>query len=631
MLSGGIGDVVMRALEKDPDKRPQSADEILKLLGSASSSGAQVAAETRSRRRWRIPAMAGAIVLLAAIGMTLLNNRNEASAASPILLAVIPFDNQGPPEQDYFVDGLTDAVNGKLAGLTGVSVIDRRSTAAYKKTTKPVKQIGSELGVEYVLDGVVRWAQSDSGWRAQVIPTLVRTSDATTRWAGEPLVVSSADPFSAQTEIASKVAVALQLALGAAERRDLAERPTLSSEAYDAFLRGKALFDENIRVSSSLKMLDQATSEFRRAVTLDPRFAQAWVYLAYSAMERAREMPGDTASMRIAMDAARRAESMKSRDPLVVDVKAGLAWVGGDRARSRKIIENALKDGIVSPELLSIRAFDLHDMGKADSALRTMQRALRMNPRDARTQLAASALFEAQKNWAEAEKAARAVIAIDPTDERGWAALAGMARRQGIPAGMKRAVDEAFKYIPSPSNLLLVYMVYAGEELGSRFVKMTPEQVHIESLTDSVATYYDNKADYFLARGDTAKARVYHDSIIGKLEGRNLSGPGEAYIREYLAFAYAAKGKLPEARAELDRAAIAARKSGQTRPDGTAALNPRTVAAIMGRLGDYDRAIRELRILVSVGQWTRAGIAREPKMLALRGNPKYEAFLKEPE
>ena len=119
--------------------------------------------------------------------------------------------------------------------------------------------------------------------------------------------------------------------------------------------------------------------------------------------------------------------------------------------------------------------------------------------------------------------------------------------------------------------------------------------------------------------------------LIGKLEGRNLSGPGEPYVREYLAMAYAATGNMVAARAELARAAAAAKREGMTRQNGDPDLNGRIVAAVMARAGDYDAAIRELRILIEEDAWTRAGIAREPKLLALRGNPKYEAFLKERE
>jgi TolB-like protein len=547
------------------------------------------------------------------------------------MLAVLPFENQGPAEQDYFVDGLTDAVNGKLAGLAGMSVIDRRSSSLYKKTTKPVKQIGSELGVEYVLGGVVRWAKGASGWRAQVMPTLVRTSDATTRWAGEPLVVSSEDPFTAQTEIASKVAAALQIALGADEQRDLAERPTENTQAYDAFLRGKALYEADRRTSTSIRNIDQAIAEFRRAIALDPKFAQAWAYLTYAAYERAREVAGDTASYQLTVRAAQKAEELDSDDPTVVNVRSGIAFMRGDKDRGIGVITEALKRGIVSPELLTTHALDMYDTGHPDSANIIMAQAIKMNPRYVPTLLAASDLAETQKNWGALERYARAATEVDPTDERGWASLATMARKRGDSAGIRSAVEQGFKYIPSPSNLLLVYMVYAGGEMGARFVRMTPEQVRIESISDSVGTYYDNKADYYLGRHDFAKAKIYHDSIIAKLEGRNLSGPAEPAIRMYLANAYAFSGNGQQARKELDRATKAAIALKQTRPDGTPEVNGRIVAAVLASLGDYNGAVAAARRLLKDESWTRAGLAREPKLQKLRGNPAYEAFLKEPE
>jgi hypothetical protein len=167
--------------------------------------------------------------------------------------------------------------------------------------------------------------------------------------------------------------------------------------------------------------------------------------------------------------------------------------------------------------------------------------------------------------------------------------------------------------------------------MGSRFIRMTPEQVQIETLADSVGTYYDNKADYYLGRGDRARAKIYHDSIIGKLRGRNLSGPGEPANRMYLANAYAFSGQLEEARRELERSTKAAIALHQTWPDGAPQLNGRIVAAVRGCLGDYSGAIAAARRLLTDDSWTRAGLAREPKLQVLRGNPAYEAFLKEPE
>jgi eukaryotic-like serine/threonine-protein kinase len=625
-------DLTMKALEKDPDNRPQTGDDLLAGLGGVSSTSEQaVSLDLSTKSPLRKLAIGIAAIVVLALGFAALNETRNASAKEPIMLAVLPFENQGPAEQDYFVDGLTDAVNGKLAGLSGISVIDRRSTSAYKKTTKPVKQIGTELGVAYVLGGVVRWAKTDTVWRAQVLPTLVNTNDATTKWAGEPVIVSSSDPFTAQTEIATKVAGALRVALGSDERQDLAKRPTENAGAYDAFLRARSVYEANWKVSTSIRSMDQAISELRRAIDLDPKFAQAWALLANVAYDRAAEVPGDTASLRVAMESARRAEALDPDDPLVVVIRSGIAFMQGAQDRGIKIISDALRNGIVNPELLAMHALDMFDLGQADSAKANMEQAIRMNPRYPPTLLRAADLAEEQKDWAAMNQYARTLIGIDPTDERGWAVLAAMARKRGDSASMRSTIEEAFRYIPSPSNLLLVFMVYAGSEMGAKFIAMRPEQIHIETLTDSIGTYYDNKADYFVGRGDVGRARVYYDSIITKLEGRNLSGIAEPSMRLYLANAYAFNDRIAEAKREVDRATAAAKALRDTRPDGSLNLNSRVLAAVYGKLGRYDDAIREARALLKNDSWTRAGLAREPKLRGLRGNPAYEAFLREKE
>src|SRR5688500_6869769 len=104
-LPAAVAEVVMRALEKEPDARPQAADEILQQLGGTSTSGSVVSAE-RSSSRWRTVAIAAAALLAAAAGVAMWRGK-DAEANTPIMLAVLPFENQGPAEQEYFVDGLT--------------------------------------------------------------------------------------------------------------------------------------------------------------------------------------------------------------------------------------------------------------------------------------------------------------------------------------------------------------------------------------------------------------------------------------------------------------------------------------------------------------------------------------------
>jgi len=627
-VPGAVADVVMRALEKDPKRRPQSADEILSSLGGTSStSGSTVA--TGKARSWQTAMVALAAVVLVAVGIGLWRNRGASDAGPRIMLAVLPFENQGPPEQDYFVDGLSDAVNGKLAGLSGIGVIDRRSTLPYKKTTKPVKQIGSELGVEYVLAGVVRWAKSPSGMRAQISPTLVSTRDATTKWAGEPLVVTSDDPFTAQTEIATRVAGALQLALGSQEKTDLARKPTENAEAYDAYLRGRSIFERAMRASFSTREVDQAIAELRRAVSLDPGFARAWATLSAAYINRFYEIPGDSASYRAAIEAGERAMKLDDRDPFVIVVYSGIIWRRGDRSGAKKMVEDALKAGIEDPDLLVSHAWDLSDARQFDSSRIAIDRAIQLNPRYVETRLAAADLAEWRHEWEVARTHVRALLSIDPTDERGWAELGQIARNTGDTAGIRRTLEEAFRYIPAPSNLLLVFMVYGGRDFGSKFVRMTPEQLRIETLRDSIRTYYDNKADFFLKEGDLTRAKIYHDSIIRKLEGRNLTGPGEMQLRTYLSFAYAVTGRTAESRRELERAGNAARKWNQLTPAGAPDMDLRLVAAILAYTGDHEAAVKRLRDFLQISAWTPAGLALEPKLRVLRGDPLFEAFARE--
>ena len=94
------------------------------------------------------------------------------------MIAVLPFENLGPPDDEYFANGTTDAITARLAIVAGLGVISRQSAIQYKKTTKTIPQIGSELGVDYILEGTVqRERPGDPASRVRVIPLLIRVAD----------------------------------------------------------------------------------------------------------------------------------------------------------------------------------------------------------------------------------------------------------------------------------------------------------------------------------------------------------------------------------------------------------------------------------------------------------------------
>src|SRR5207249_4257392 len=114
----------------------------------------------------------------------LARGHGDAGSHQRKLLLVLPFQNLGRPDDDYFADGMTEEITARLGSVQDLGVIARTTAGQYKNTAKTIRQIGQELGVEYVLEGTVRWERSPAGSsRVRVSPQLIRVSDATHLWA----------------------------------------------------------------------------------------------------------------------------------------------------------------------------------------------------------------------------------------------------------------------------------------------------------------------------------------------------------------------------------------------------------------------------------------------------------------
>src|SRR5438093_6618542 len=279
-----IDAAVSRALAKAPADRFDTAALFAEALAAPAAGPTPVHPLRRGRpllgRRLAYGVGLAALALLAAIGVftrsPARSGTNHPSAQR--ILVVLPFENLGPPNDEYFADGMTEEVTARLAGLHGLRVIGRTSASRYKNTTKTIPQIGQDLGVGYVLEGSVRWDKPPRGpSRVRVTPQLIRVSDASHVWAHVYDAVL-ADVFAVQSNIARQVAETLDVTLLAPERQALDAKPTTNLEAYDYYLRGKdyqarQLDDEDAHL---------AVRMYQRAVQLDPTFV-----LAYGAPTRA--------------------------------------------------------------------------------------------------------------------------------------------------------------------------------------------------------------------------------------------------------------------------------------------------------------------------------------------------------
>ena len=186
-------------------------------------------------------------------------------------IAVLPFDNMsGDPEQEYFADGMTEDLITDLSKLSGLFVIARNSTFAYKGESAEIGRVAEELGIRYVLEGSVRRAGDQVRINAQLI-------DATTGghlWA-ERYDGTIADVFSLQDKITTRIVDALALELTPQEVQRVGNPETDNVQAYNAYLLGLSFYYRRTPESFA-----KARTHFEQAIELDTNYILAYVALA---------------------------------------------------------------------------------------------------------------------------------------------------------------------------------------------------------------------------------------------------------------------------------------------------------------------------------------------------------------
>src|SRR5262249_10674441 len=165
---------------------PHSAEQLSSALPTSDSQVGDRPAEPTTKRPWlrgRLAIVLGVVRLLAAGGVAPRHRPRSPAPGVPRRTAVLPFVNLSRDEDEYFADGITDDVRGKLAALPGMQVIARSSSSQYAQTTKRPQEIGRELHVEYLLTGTVRWDKGPGEpGRVRVSPELVQAATGSTRW-----------------------------------------------------------------------------------------------------------------------------------------------------------------------------------------------------------------------------------------------------------------------------------------------------------------------------------------------------------------------------------------------------------------------------------------------------------------
>lgn len=289
-------------------------------------------------------------------------------------LAVLPFANlSGDPAEEYFADGMTEDITTALSRIRWLFVIARNSAFAFRGRAKDVREIGRELGVRYLLAGSVRKAAG----RVRIACQLVEAESGLHVWA-DRFEGELGDIFDLQDRVAESLAGAIEPSLQRAEIERARSKPTESLDAYDLFLR--SLPHHYVYTKSDS---DAALALLRRAIDLDPGFALAKAFMAYTVM--IREVQGW-------LELGDREEGEWLVQEAILDPRddpatlrcAGqaIAWLLHDRERALVAVERALALNHNSAQVLGSAGWTLTYAGQAERAIEIFHRALRLSPLD---------------------------------------------------------------------------------------------------------------------------------------------------------------------------------------------------------------------------------------------------------
>jgi adenylate cyclase len=287
-------------------------------------------------------------------------------------IAVLPFANMSDdPEQEYFSDGISEDLITDLSRISGLLVISRNSSFAYKGRSVNLPQVGRELGVRYVVEGSVRKA----GDSVRITAQLVDTTTDHHLWA-DRYDRKLEDIFALQDEVTGKIVDALEVSLTERERAGVEQVPTDNLMAYDYFLRGITYFGRFTKESNR-----QAREIYERAIELDPDFALAHATLAWTHLiDWMVQWSDDPNTPERAFELAQRALAL---DDSVGSAHSVLAYQRAYKGHYQEAVAEAEKAILLNPSDangLFHLAIMLINAGRSEEAVPLLKKAIRLNP-----------------------------------------------------------------------------------------------------------------------------------------------------------------------------------------------------------------------------------------------------------
>jgi serine/threonine protein kinase/Flp pilus assembly protein TadD len=629
--------IINKALEKDRNLRYSSAAEMrtdlqrtkrdtsLSRIIGTSGRASTTPIKPPANKRW-IPA-AAVVILLAIAGVYWFTHAKHPGTAAPAatkrkMIAVIPFENLGTPDDQYFAAGITDEITSRLSTVKELGVISRTSAMQYAKTNKTLKQIGQELGVDYVLEGSIRWSRSADSNKVRVTPQLVRVSDDTEVWSSIYDRVIN-DVFQVQSEIAQNVITQMGITLIQPQKATLTEAPTQNVEAYQAYLRGK-----DFGTSNDEQQLRKALENLQNAVQLDSSFAIAYAQIArvnlYLFHEGYEPTPDRLTMAKEAIDTALQLKP----DLTDATVALGYYYYYGfrDYEHALQCFNAASAKSPNDSESLSAIAYVERRQGRFEDSAKQLKSVMELDPRNPDIPRELGYLLTRLRRYQEADFYADRALGLDPRIVYNYTLKVGNLQLWNGDLKASRSVLEKMPRteLSFSDGLWLQQELYERryQEALDR-LDHTPVEVFQEEGLYNPKTLFQANISFFMKQND--RAHSFYDQARAFLEKKVKERPESAAVHASLGKAYAGLGRKEDA---IREGKLATDLLPVSRDPFMGPNYLVDVAEIYTMVGEYDHAFDQIDAVLSIPSWFSVHeLQLNPIWDPLRSQPGYQQIL----
>jgi serine/threonine protein kinase/Tfp pilus assembly protein PilF len=640
---GELQQIATKALQKDPARRHQSANEMLEAL-KALRHKLEFTAELKGSAaaplwlRWiRSPTALALVLLVAAVALALpfywLRNPTMSSIPEKSI-AVLPFENHSPdPDNAYFTDGIQDEILTRLSKIADLKVISRTSTQHYKSAPENLPEIARQLGVAHILEGSVQ----KSGDAVRVNVQLIKAANDSHLWA-DTFDRKLTDIFSVESEVAKTIADQLQAKLTGQEEQVIAAKPTDNPEAYDAYLRGLAYSSKSLSGTPTNAL--GAQKYLREAVRLDPKFSLAWALLSYvdAIGYASRNLQPTIALREEARQAAETALTLQPNLGEALLANGHYHYYLKDYDTAVRYFEQArplLPNSSRIPESL---AYVARRRGQWDQNESYFNEAERLDPRNVQILTQHAYSFISLRRFREALRKLDQVLDITPDDVDTLAYKAGIAQAEG---DLPRAAALLAPLHPNADDPYALETQVYQAILERRSAPIIPRLKEILAKPDPALGFFNGELRFWLGwaqevAGDHAAAQETWRQARGELESLLKEQPENYTLMGDLALTNMGLGDKAAALALVQRA-IAANPIEKDAAVGPLSLE--ILARVAAQVGEPDRAVATLQKLLSIPYegalasavpLTPALLRLDPMFDPLRNDPHFQKLLDSP-